>query len=216
MHLNSMRRLNVIGLHNKFFQEHGFRFNLAKKAYTKNFTEGQQVILVDFCKFPEDSYLEYRLGTRIIVVEDLIQKFIPAITDHFERSITLIQKPEDISDVMPPRFLLNSDEDLHFAISKVKEFFLNTGFNWLNQMSYPEVLEDYFARSTEQIFKSNNSIYNSFRGVVLAKLYSPNDYPVLKQVYLEQIKTNTMTPFSIGSFLQLLDYLDKMEINISS
>ncbi|TDQ19073.1 hypothetical protein DFQ04_0890 [Algoriphagus boseongensis] len=211
-----MRKLNVIGLHNLFLNEHGFRFNLAKMAFTKNFSEGQQVVLVDFVKYPDESYLEYRIGTRINAVEELIQKFIPAISDHFERSITLLLKPSDISETIPERFAVTNEEEIHQAIKKIEEFFLNYGFDWLDQMSYPEVLEDYFARSKEQIFQSNHSVYNSFRGAVLAKLYNPEDYPVLKQVYLEQIQTNTMTPFSIASFLQLLDYLEKMEINISS
>jgi hypothetical protein len=216
MHFNSMRRLNVIGLHNRFFHEQGFKFNLSKMAYTKSFSGGQQVIVVDFCKFPEGSYLEYRIGVRITAVEDIIQKFIPDITDHFERSITLIQKPEDISEFIPSKTLVFSEEDLQKVIKKAEDFFLKYGFDWLNQMMFPEVLEDYFAQKKEQIFKANHSIYNSYRGVVLAKLYSPEDYPVLKQVYLEQIETNTMTPFSIGSFLQLLDYLDKLKVNISS
>ena len=211
-----MRRLNVIGLHNSFFDEHGFRFNLAKMSFTKNFQEGQQVILIDFHRYPEESFLEYRIGIRINAVEDLIQKFLPSISDFFERSITLIKNLDQISEKYPRKFSVKNEEDLKYAIQLGKEFFLNYGFDWMDQMANPLILEGYYSHQKEGFYNDNQSVYNLFRGAVLAKLYKPVDYPIIKQAYLEQIKRNEMTPFTIASFLQLLDYLDHLEVKLSS
>lgn len=199
-----------------FFNEHGFRFNLAKMSFTKNFQEGQQIILIDFHRYPSESFLEYRLGIRINAVEDLIQKFLPTISDYFERSISLIKTPDQISEDFPAKFSVKTEEDLKNAILTGEDFFRNYGFDWMNQMSNPIVLEGYYANSKEKIYQNNQSAYNIFRGVVLAKLYNPRDYNVIKQAYLEQIKRNEMTPFTIASFLQLLDYLDHLEVKLSS
>lgn len=199
-----------------FLNEHGFKFNLAKMSFTKDFREGQQVIIIDLHRYPEESFLEYRIGIRINSVEDLIQKFLPTISDYFERSITLIKGIDQLSDKFPRKISIKSDSDLEKAISVGKEFFLEYGFDWMNQMSNPVILEGYYATRREEVFHGNQSVYNLFRGAVLAKLYNPTDYPTIKQAYLEQVKRNEMTPFTIASFLQLLDYLDHLEVKLSS
>ena len=199
-----------------FLNEHGFRFNLAKMSFTKNFQEGQQVILIDLHRYPDESFLEYRIGVRINAVEDLMQKFLPTISDYFERSITLIKNLDQISENYPRKISIKSEEDLGQAVKLGKQFFLNYGFDWMDQMSNPVILEGYYANRRGEVFNSNQSVYNLFRGAVLAKLYNPNDYPTIKQAYLEQVKRNEMTPFTIASFLQLLDYLDHLEVKLSS
>ncbi|WP_332911925.1 hypothetical protein [Algoriphagus boritolerans] len=79
-------------------------------------------------------------------------------------------------------------------------------------MIQPENLERAFAERKDKAFKTQNFVYNSFRGVTLAKFYNPEDYPILRQIYLETIREREMTPFTIASFLQLLHYLDNLEV----
>ncbi|MDX5337726.1 MAG: hypothetical protein LPK25_01775 [Cyclobacteriaceae bacterium] len=185
-------------------------------SFFKNFQEGQQIILIDFHRFPEENFLEYRIGIRINAVEDLIQKFLPTISDYFERSITLIKNLDEISEKFPRKFSVKSERELTQSIQAGEEFFLNYGFDWMDQMSKPIVIEGYYANCKEDLYHNHQSAYNIFRGAVLAKLYNPSDYPTVKQAYLELVKRNEMTPFTIASFLQLLDYLDHLEIKLSS
>lgn len=207
-----MRKLEVIELHHQFFNDFGFEFHSSNLLYLKNFPQGQQVVFVHFTEYPDVSYLEYNLGIRIHAVEEIIHRFLPTLSDYSDRSITLIQTPDKIGKTIPKRFVIENDSQLAEAIMAAEKFFVMHGFYWLDEMIQPENLEIAFAERKEKAFKTQNFVYNSFRGVTLAKIYNPENYPVLRQIYLENIEQKEMTPFTIASFLQLLDYLDKLEV----
>lgn len=206
-----MRKLEIIELHHQFFNDFEFEFHSSNLLYHKIFPQGQQVIFVHFTEYPDVSYLEYNLGIRIDAVEELIHRFLPSLSDYSNRSITLVQTPDKIGKSIPKRFIIENDSQLADAIMAAEKFFVMHGFHWLDDMIQPENLERAFAERKDKAFKTQNYVYNSFRGVTLAKLYNPSDYPILRQIYLENIKQREMTPFTIASFLQLLDYLDKLE-----
>jgi hypothetical protein len=207
-----MRKLEVIGLHHQFFNDFEFEFHSTNLLYCKNFPQGQQVVFVHFTENPDVSYLEYNLGIRIHAVEEIIHKYLPTLSDYSNRSITLIQTPDKIGKTIPKRFAIENDSQLAEAILAAEKFFVMFGYKWLEEMIQPENLEKAFADQKDNAFTTQNFVYNYFRGVTLAKLYNPEDYPVLRQIYLENIKQQELTPFTIASFLQLLDYLDKLEV----
>jgi hypothetical protein len=206
-----MRKLEVIELHHQFFNDFEFEFHSSNLLYHKNFPQGQQMIFVHFTEYPEVSYLEYNLGIRIHAVEELIHRFLPTLSDYSDRSITLIQTPDKIGKTIPKRFVIENDGQLADAIMAAEKFFVMFGFHWLDEMIQPVNLENAFAERKDKSFKTQNFVYNSFRGVTLAKFYNPKDYPILRQIYLENIRQREMTPFTIASFLQLLDYLDHLK-----
>lgn len=207
-----MRKLEVIELHHQFFTDFEFEFHSSNLLYQKNFEHGKQVIFVHFTEYPDASYLEYNLGIRIDVVEEIIHRFLPSLTGYSDRSITLIQTPDKIGKLIPRRFVIENDSQLARAVMAAEKFFVMHGFPWLDEMIQPENLEMAFAERKEKAFKTQNFVYNSFRGVTLAKIYNPEHYPILRQIYLQNIKQGEMTPFTIASFLQLLDYLDKLGV----
>lgn len=51
-----------------------------------------------------------------------------------------------------------------------------------------------------------------FRAIAMIRLYSPKDYPWIRQFYLEKIKEKDITPFSIAAYLQFPGYLDKVPV----
>lgn len=210
-----MRNYDVIGLHHGFFADFGFEFHPSKFIYQKDLPWGQQVVFVQFTEYPEVNYLEYKLGVRIHQVEEIIHLFLPTLADYAERSITLIQTPDKIGKQIPARFVLENDSQLAEAIMAGETFFVTHGFYWLDQMIDPVKLEKAFAERKEKSFRCHNFVYNCFRGVTLARLYNPNDYQFLRNIYLKEIENRHLTPFNIGSFLQLLNYLDELEINSS-
>lgn len=207
-----MRNLEVIELHHQFFRDFEFEFHPSHLLFYKAFPQGQQVVFVHFTEYPDASYLEYRLGIRIHAVEEIIHRFLPTLSDYSERSITLIQTPDLIGKMIPNRFLIENDSQLAEAILAAEKFFVRQGFTWLDEMIQPENLERAFAEQKEKTFKTQNFVYSAFRGATLAKLYNPEDYVILRNIYLEQIKQREMTPFTIASFLRLLDFLDKIEV----
>jgi len=206
-----MRKLEIIELHHHFFEDFGFRFHASNLLFQKDFLHGRQLLFVHFAEYPDVCYLEYNLGIRIHKVEEIIHRFLPTLSDYSERSITLIQTPDKIGKVIPKRFAIENDGQLADAIMAAEKFFVMHGFHWLDEMIQPEKLEMAFAERKDKAFKTQNFVYNAFRGATLAKIYNPSDYPILRQIYLETIRQREMTPFTIASFLQLLDFLDNLE-----
>lgn len=206
-----MRNLEVIELHHQFFGDFLFEFHSSKLLYSKSFPHGQQIIFVHFTEYPDASYLEYNVGIRIHRVEEYIHRFLPSLSDYAERSITLIQTTDKIGKVIPRRFFIENDSQLAEAIMAAEKFFVMHGFHWLDEMIQPENLERAFAMQKDKTFKTQNFVYNAFRGATLARIYNPSDYPILRNIYLDQVKSKEMTPFTIASFFQLLDFLDKLE-----
>lgn len=200
--------MEVIELHQKFFKDFEFNFHSSHLLYYKNFPQGQQVIFIHYIENPDVTYLEYSLGIRINEVEEIIHKFLPTLSDYSERSITLIQTPDKIGKMIPHRFVIENDSQLAEAIMAAEKFFILHGFPWLDEMIKPENLEKAFAQRKDKEFKTQNFVYNFFRGATLAKLYNEADYSILRKIYLEQIQKREMTPFTIASFLHLLNYLD--------
>ncbi len=207
-----MRKLEVIELHNKFFNDFEFQFHSTQLLFHKIFPQGQQVIFVHYTENPDQAFLEYSFGVRIDPVERIIHRFLPTLKGYSERSITLIQTPDGIGASIPNRFVIENHGELADAIMKAESFFVSEGFPWMDKMILPRNLENEFALQKQEGFKTHNFVYNSFRGATLAKLYNEPDYPVLRNYYLEQIKQREMTPFTIASFLQLLDYLDHLDV----
>lgn len=207
-----MLNINVIQLHRDFFRNSGFEYDSALNFFYKSFPHGNQVIYLNFSEYPDMNYLEYGLGIRIHQIEHLIHEFLPTVMDYADRSMTLVQTPRKISKTLPPRFKIETEDQLHDAIESAKYFFTKQGFLWLDSMIDPFNLEKEFASHKEKPFKSQDFVYNSFRSVALSRFYSRIDYPVLRQFYLEKIKDKDMTPFSIAAFLKFLHYLDRVTV----
>lgn len=203
-----MRKEEVIDLHFGFFRDFGFDFHPENFLFQKSFPEGNQVVFIHYSEYTEVSYLEYNLGVRIHQVEQIIHKFLPTLSDYSTRSLTLIQTLDAINPDYPRRYAVKNNQELNESILAAERFFAQEGFKWLDQLVQPKVLQKAFAQRKDKPFQSQNFVYAAFRSVTLAKLYKPEDYPILREFYLDQIKQKEMTPFTIVSFLRLLDFLD--------
>jgi hypothetical protein len=78
-------------------------------------------------------------------------------------------------------------------------------------MINPLNLERAFVEQRNNSFKTQNFVYNAFRATALSKIYNPKDYPEVRKSFLRQIQEKDMTPFTLASFLQFLDYLDNLD-----
>ncbi len=206
-----MRKLDVVGLHSEFFAEHGFELNPTQFLFEKVFPHGKQVIYVHYVQGSKESHLEYHLAVRINEIEELVVKFLATPTNYAGRSITLSQTPDKLGHFYPKKITVSNDQELAQVINDFEIFFLTKGFKWLDQMIDPIILEQEFLNHKEDGYEKFNLEESAFRATALSKLYNPDDYPILRQFYLEKINSQEMTPFTIALFLQFLNYLDKLE-----
>lgn len=206
-----MKKKDVVCLHSEFFKAHGFVLNQFQLFFEKKFPQGKQVIFVHFIEGNKESQLEYHLGVRINEIEEMVKKYLPTPNSYAEQSITLSQTPYDLGSLYPSKIRINDANELSAVVNSMEEFFLTTGFNWLNHMIDPIKLEQEFLNHKEDPFESYSIEESAFRSTALSKFYNPQDYPILRQSFLEKINSEEMTPFAIATFLQFLNYLDKLE-----
>ncbi|WP_075351430.1 hypothetical protein [Algoriphagus marinus] len=206
-----MRKIDLVSIHDLFFKDFGFKFIESLMLFEKDFPHGKQVIFVHYTDYSDQSFLEYNLGVRIDKVEMIIHKFLPTLKDYAERSITMIQTLNKIGKKLPKRFTIENDWELSEAIMKTESFFVTDGFKWLDEMINPLNLERAFVEQRNNSFKTQNFVYNAFRATALCKIYNPKDYPEVRKSFLMQIREKDMTPFTLASFLQFLDYLDNLD-----
>jgi hypothetical protein len=207
-----MRKVNLVAIHNQFFRDFGFKFNESLLLYEKDFPVGKQVVFIHYTEYPDSNFLEYNLGVRIDQVEMLIHKFLPTLNDYADRSITMIQTLNKIGKELPRRFVIENDWDLSEVIHRMEKFFVTCGFYWMDEMINPLKLERAFVEQKNNSFKTQNFVYNAFRATALSKIYNPIHYSEVRESFLRQIQETNMTPFTIASYLQFLDYLDHLEL----
>ncbi|MEB2782045.1 hypothetical protein U3A58_16760 [Algoriphagus sp. C2-6-M1] len=211
-----MRKLDVVCLHDEFFTDHGFVFNQSQLFFEREFAHGKQVVFVHYVEGSKGNYLAYHVAIRINAVEELIQKYLPAPVSYAEQSITLTQTPHNLGNIYPQRMIISDENELSEVIHSAEDFFLKSGFHWLDQMIDPVSLEQEFLHQKENFFEPFNLVESAFRSTALSRLYNAKDYPVLRQFFLEKINSQEMTPYSIASFLKFLNYLDNLDNPVSA
>lgn len=207
-----MEKELIIARHFDFFQDFGFLFHNSHGLFYKNFPLGKQAIFIHYTEYGEEAYLEYNLGVRLDHVEELIHQYLPTLKDYADRSLTLIQSAHSIDQSLPNRFLLDQSLPLSEAQLIAEGFFVKNGFAWLDRMIDPKNLQkEFYAKKTDG-FKSQNYAYHVFRATALAKLYAPDHYQELRTFFLSHLEHRGITPFTIASYLQFLNQLDKMDL----
>ncbi|WP_296702990.1 hypothetical protein [Algoriphagus sp.] len=207
-----MLKMKAIKLHSRFFNDHGFILNPSQNVFEKAFPNGKQVISIQIIEYSNEKYIEYHLGVRINEVEELIARYLPTTSAYDEQSITLAQTPDKLGSTYSKKIKISKVEDLSKLCKSIETFFLETGFYWLDKMIDPIKLEQEFLHHNEVPFEDYSLVEVAFRSTALSKIYNPSDYPELRKAFLEKINSLELTPFIIASFLQFLNYLDKLNL----
>lgn len=207
-----MLKTKFIELHSEFFKDRGFILNPSQNQFEKVFPQGKQVISLQIIDRSNEKYIEYHLGVRINGVEDLIDQHLLTKGIYKEQSFTLAQTPDKLGSTYQKINKISKFEDLLLLVKSIETFFVETGFNWLDKMIDPINLEQEFLNHKEIPFEDCNLVEIAFRSTALSKMYNPIDYPILRSTFLKKINSLELTPFSIASFLQFLNFLDNLNM----
>lgn len=201
----------IILLHEDFLADFGFSLEQKQLRYSKSFGEGKQIIFFHHTHHQDALYVEYHLGIRFDQVEAIIHKFLPTLGDYKDRSITLVETLDRINPEMPRRYFLENDMEIRPVISKVEQFLVKEGFRWMDKYTYGRQLEKFFNDDPDRNIATQNFTYRSSRGITLARLYNPDRYKAVKDLYLAKMDQMQVTPFTVACFLNLIDFLDNMD-----
>jgi hypothetical protein len=202
---------DVILLHEDFLADFGFKLDKRSLHYVKEIPKGKQMIFFHHTHHGEVSYLEYHLGIRLDEVENIVHRFLPSLGDYKERSITLVETLDRIDKEMPRRFLVENDSEINDVIKTLENFLVKKGFRFLDTYSDGNNLENYFNRDTSQPIATQNFTYRSARGMTLCMLFNPSEYGKTKKKYLDMLNEKQVTPFTLASFINLIDYLEHLK-----
>jgi hypothetical protein len=191
-----------------FLEDFGFNLDPTILHYIKLFDGGKQVVFFHHISNSDSNCIEVQLGIRIDAVEDIINQFLPSLGDFSERSTTLIMPIDQINANMQRRYFIEDEKEVPEVLKKIESHLVKDGFRWLDRYSDPIVLEDYFNNNPDQEFITQNFTYRSARAITLCKLYNPDNYKDKKKAYLDKLEEMMVTPFTLASFLNLLNYLE--------
>jgi len=205
-----MELKDVILLHEDFLADFGFKLDKLSLHYVKDFPKGKQLIFFHHTQHEDVSYLEYHLGIRLDEVENIVHRFLPSLGDYKERSITLIETLDRIDADMPRRFLVENNVEINGVIKTVENFLVKKGFRYLDTYSNENSLEKYFNEDPTKSIITQNFTYRSARGITLCRLFNPSQYQKTKKRYLDMLNEKQVTPFTLASFINLMDYLEHL------
>lgn len=201
----------LISLHEDFLLDFGFELDSSLLHYSKSFPEGKQILFFHHIQNPDANYLEIQLGIRFDQVENIINQFLPSLGDFKDRSVTHVIPVNQIDNQLPRRFFLQDDFEVNDILKKIEEFLVKDGFHWLDKYSVPENMEFLFNKNPDQELTTQNFTYRSARAITLSKLYNKAEYEPTKKAYLDKLEEMMVTPFTLASFLNLLNHLENLD-----
>ncbi|MFD2201216.1 hypothetical protein [Shivajiella indica] len=207
-----MKIKDVILLHEDFLADFGFKLDKKSLHFVKDIPKGKQMIFLHYTQHDEGAYLEYHLGVRLDKVENIVHRFLPSLGDYKERSITLVETLDRIDSELPRRFLAENDLEVNGVIKTLENFLVKKGFRFLDTYSNGKNLEKFFNEDPKKLILTQNYTYRSARGITLCMLFNPSEYPKIKKKYLDMLNEKQVTPFTLASFINLMDYLEHLNI----
>ncbi|MCE7054634.1 hypothetical protein LZF95_08105 [Algoriphagus sp. AGSA1] len=206
-----LNKSDIIKSHTPFFTMHGFDSNPCGSVFEKAFEGGRQVVEVQCREESDGVVVEYYFGIRIHSVEELVSQYLPTLITNVEESLTLYMSLDKLGNSRLGKIKISTTEELTELQSAIENFFSINGFSRLDQMSNPLNLEQDFFYQQSKPSNSNEMVEVAFRSIALSKLFNPEDYPVLRQAYLEKMDYSEMTPLTVASFFHFLNFLDHLK-----
>jgi hypothetical protein len=202
-------RINVkIGA---FLTPYDYKFNSKDSSFVKHYNWGFQNVFVSFANYlPYNIRVGSSINIRVNKVEAILQKFLKQEKKIFQNSLTyggtLIGMAQGKSNIYIDVY---NYEELDIAIDKVQEMIVNYGFNFLKTYSSLQAL--YFAFNECRDENLLYTPYNSYYGLIIAKLLNKPNINELVQFYAQYAKKFKPVMY-LDIFNELVDYLTKSDL----
>jgi hypothetical protein len=177
------------------FEEKGFHWVPSFKQYRKLTPPGFQCVIFSFSHYAEGSLLEAHLGIRVDMVEQLAFPYTNGLPGFKEDSLTLVTPLARLFGMPFERFDLVNRQDVLQASRKIRYQLNEKGWRFLNDnMRLPHLDQLFNEQPEEYLQLVHNQANRCIRGLTIAKLNQDPNFPILAQIYrqqLEQIPTAT-------------------------
>jgi hypothetical protein len=210
MDVESLLFLNL----ESFFEKQDFDLLLEKKQFRKNTEQGFQNIILSISKYEQESLIEFNIGVRLDIVENLVNQFTQHLIDFQADTNTLLTSMGRLLNEPFLRFKVKSEDDLFQVCQKLCKFMTEQGFSFLEQVSHSPTLDQVINRNPEQAHPYfYNSYHRALKGITLAKLNYNPDFEGLAQTYYQQLIRKNAPPSQQENFQKLYRYLHNFSVN---
>ncbi|GEM_PF-598301 len=193
---------------NDFLSQKDFEMRPDLKQFRRETPTGFQNIILSFSPYQAETYLEVNIGTRLNMVEEIVQQFLDNMPEFWRQANTVVVSVGKINDAKYFRYRIADDEDLHVCTEQVIEFMDQRGFMFLEYASHLKNLDVMFNAKPHQSVKYlYNQLHRCFKGVVIARLsHNPHFLTLIEQYHDKLLKLGA-SPTNMAEYDRLVNYL---------
>ncbi|MCY7351383.1 MAG: hypothetical protein LH606_12070 [Cytophagaceae bacterium] len=202
-----------------FFARSGFVSLVEKKQFRKSTDTGFQNVIFSVTPYENETWLEVNFGLRHQQLEQTAQQFLSNLAEFRDDANTLVVSIGKFNDTRYFRYKITHDArhgpaDLDETCELIKDFLLETGFDFLDQHSHlPELHALLNSEPTKPCKYLYNQTHRAFKGLIAARLSQHADFPRLADVYRNQLLKMGASFHDLHQYERLLSYLLYHSVN---
>lgn len=197
-----------------FCSRAGFELLLEKKQFRQKTEYGFQNIVPSISHYEGESLVEFNIGVRLDIVENLVNQFTQHLIDFQGDTNTLLTSMGRLLGEPFLRFKIKSEADIIKTCERFMEFMKIQGFDFLEKTSHTVTLERVINRKPAQTHPYfYNAYHRALKGITLAKLAQNPDFETLAQTYYQQLLRKNAPQSQQDNFQKLYRYLHNFSIN---
>lgn len=199
-----------------FLSKQGFELILSKQQFRKQGTHGFQNIIPTLSTYEQaqETLVEFNLGVRLDIVEDLVNQFTQHLADFQADTNTLLTSMGRLLDKPFLRFNIKNESDVQQVSQNFMQFMEQQGFKFLDHISKLAHLEQLTNQNPDQVHPYfYNNYHRCLKGLTLARLNHRTDFETLAQIYQRQLLRRNAPPVQQNNFKKLHHYLSHFSVN---
>ncbi len=199
-----------------FLSKQGFELLPAKQQFRKQGAHGFQNIIPTLSTYQQvqETLVEFNLGVRLDIVEDLVNQFTQHLVDFQSDTNTLLTSMGRLLDKPFLRFKIKNEADIKQICEDFTQFMTQQGFKFLANISKLTYLEQLTNQNPEQVHPYfYNNYHRCLKGITLARLNHSDNFERLAQVYKQQLIRRNAPPVQQNNFKKLCNYLSTFSVN---
>lgn len=182
--------------------------------FVKPFDGGSQRCFFSLAQQDTNIWIECNLAIRVEVVENIANEYLNTIKEYRGNTNTVITSYGKLTGNDYYRFKVNNPTDLLRVCTRLHDFFIDTGFGFLNENTsiykLDKLINDYPERPTTLI---SNPAHRCVKGLIIAKLSNNPYLQTLAQAYGFILGKTTPTEQQRQKYNALAKYLLTVSLN---
>lgn len=197
-----------------FFLKELYTFLPSKKQFRFTTQEGFRNVIIYPSVYPDRAIFEVTFGTRVHLVEDTMYQFTNGLSAFQSDSNTSIISYGNYHNKNYYRLSATNPDECLFVLEEIKRFFSTEGFEYLEKLSYLELLDHVFNDYPNQKSPFTfNQQTRCFRGATIARLSNNNEFETVVNAYRNNLKKYRAPDFVQKRFNELITYLTAFSFN---